>query len=104
MSWHTISKRKLYNRFQKNKPLFIRCKTSYSHQSSLASAFVEVGHFAPDEERLALSKPVVKFSFIYGVSGGLYVFVYSYKMHKSMFLTENSINSKLIRFQGNTKK
>ena len=30
-----------------------------------------VGRIAPDEERLVLSKPFVKFSFTYGVSRGL---------------------------------
>ena len=35
---------------------------------SLASAFMGLECFAPDEEGLSLSKPIVKFSFIYGVS------------------------------------
>ena len=33
---------------------------------SLASAFVGVGHIAPDEERSILSKQVVQVSFTYG--------------------------------------
>ena len=42
---------------------------------SLASAFVRVGRVAPDEERLVLLKPVMQFSFIYGVSRDfLYIF------------------------------
>ena len=43
----------------------------------LAFAFVEVEHVAPDEERLVLSKPVVQFSFTYGVSRGIFIFVYT---------------------------
>ena len=38
---------------------------------SLVSTSVEVGRIAPDEERLALSKPVVQFSFPYGMSRGI---------------------------------
>ena len=38
---------------------------------NLALAFVRVRRFAPDEERLVLSKQIVKFSFIYGVSRDL---------------------------------
>ena len=41
------------------------------------SAFVVVGRFAPDEERLFLSKPVVQFSFTYGVSRGIFIFLYT---------------------------
>ena len=44
---------------------------------SLNSAFVGVGRIAPDEERLVLLKPVVQFSFIYGVARGfLYICLY----------------------------
>ena len=44
---------------------------------NLASAFVVVECIAPDEERLVLLKPVVQFSFTYGVSRGLlYIFLY----------------------------
>ena len=43
--------------------------------NSLPSAFVVVGRFAPDEERLVLSKPVVQFSFTYNVSRGIFIFV-----------------------------
>ena len=41
-------------------------------EGSLPSAFVIVGRFAPDEERLVLSKPVVQFSFTYGVSRDIF--------------------------------
>ena len=36
----------------------------------LASAFVEIRHIVPDEERLVLLKPVMLFSFTYGVLRG----------------------------------
>ena len=35
--------------------------------TSLPSVFVVVGRIAPDEEKLVFSKPVVQFSFTYGV-------------------------------------
>ena len=38
-----------------------------------------VGRFAPDEERLVLSKPVLQFSFTYDVSRGIFIFVYTAK-------------------------
>ena len=40
-------------------------------QYVLTFAFVEVGCTATDEERLALSKPVVQFSFTNGVPKGI---------------------------------
>ena len=43
---------------------------------SLTSAFVIVGHFASDEERLVLSKPVVQFSFTYGALRYFYICLY----------------------------
>ena len=45
------------------------------HTKIMPSAFVVVGRFAPDEERLVLSKPVVQFSFTYGVSRGIFIFI-----------------------------
>ena len=66
-SRHIISKRKLHKRFRKNKPFF----------TSLTSAFAVVRHFAPVEERLVLSKPVVPFSFSYSVSRTTFIFVYT---------------------------
>ena len=53
----------------KDKLFFIRCNASYSLKSR--SQTKGVGHVAPDEERLVLLKPVVNFSFIYGVLRGL---------------------------------
>ena len=58
-SWHTISKRKLHNRFRKDKPFF-RQKVDISLPS------------ASDEERLVLLRPVVQFSFTYGVPRGIF--------------------------------
>ena len=43
------------------------------HATSLAS----IGRFALDEERFVLSKLVVQFSFNYGVSRGIFIFVYT---------------------------
>ena len=42
----------------------------------MASSFVVVGRFALNEERLVLSKPVVQFSFTYGESRAIFIFVY----------------------------
>ena len=41
------------------------------HNWTLSSAFVGVGCIAPDEERLVLLKPIMHFSFTYGVLRGL---------------------------------
>ena len=46
----------------------------------MASAYMGVGRIAPDEERLVLLKPVVQFYFIYGVSRG-YLCIYLYFKH-----------------------
>ena len=43
----------------------------------LASAFLGVGRIATDEERLVLLKPVVQFSFTYGMSSGFLYFCLS---------------------------
>ena len=52
----------------------------------MASAFVEVGRIALDEETLVLLKPVVQFSLTYGVSRGfLYICLY----FKHQFIAEN---------------
>ena len=55
----------MHDRFQKDKPFFIRCNTSSSYGSSLGSAFVGGGRTAPDEERLVLLKPVLQIIFLY---------------------------------------
>ena len=48
-------------------------------EARLASASVDVGRIAPDEERLVLSKPVMQLSFTYGLSKcNLYICLYSY--------------------------
>ena len=44
---------------------------------SLVYAFMGVGRIALDKERLVLSKPVAQFSFTYGTSRGLCIFVYT---------------------------
>ena len=49
----------------------------YLRRRSLLSAFVVVGCFAPDKERLVLSKPVMQFSLTYRVSRGIFIFVYT---------------------------
>ena len=54
-----------------------RQKADSKKEDSLPSAFVVVGRFAANEERLVLSKPVVQFSFSYGVSRGIFIFVYT---------------------------
>ena len=83
---HTISKRNFTTGFKRTSTSSSNAKHSTpkkaearlvldSNQLSIDSAFMRVGGFVPDEERLVLSKPVVKFSFIYGVSRGL-LFVY----------------------------
>ena len=70
---------KMHNRFQKDKPfvfmllsywLFVIC-LAFLCLLSMASAFVGAGCVAPDEERLVVLKPVVHFSFTYGVLRGL---------------------------------
>ena len=97
----------MHYRFRKYKPFFIRCNTSSSYESrsqtwasasgfcgffypDLASASVGGGRIAPDEERLILSKPVVHFSFTYGVLGGLlYNYFISHDMLSGVLINLN---------------
>ena len=53
------------------------CQEVFLYLFSLPSAFVVVGRFAPDEERLVLLKLFVQFSFTYGVSRSIFIFVYT---------------------------
>ena len=46
-----------------------------------------VGHILRDEERLILSKLVEQFSFTYGVSMGIFLFIY--KSITSLFIYHN---------------
>ena len=58
---------------------------------SLTSAFMIVGRFAPDEERLVLSKPVVQYSFTYGVSKVfLYLFINTHIISMILLTISNS--------------
>ena len=52
----------------------------------LPSAFVVVGRIAHDEERLVLSKPVVQFSFTYGMSRGYFMHLFYYILCINMYL------------------
>ena len=71
-SWRTINKRKLHNRFRKEQAFLyqVQC-VLLPRKLRLTSAFVGVWRIAPDKERLVLWKPVVQFSFSYGVSRGI---------------------------------
>ena len=55
--------------------LLISCKNTFLCLLSLPSAFMVVGRIASDEERPVLLKRVVQFSFIYGVSSSVLIFV-----------------------------
>ena len=55
--------------------LFVICLV-FLYLLSLSSAFLLEGCNAPDEERIVFTKPVVQFSFTYGVSRGIFMFVY----------------------------
>ena len=54
-------------------------KSKSSNRISLTFAFVVVGLFAPDEERLVLLKLVVQFYFTYDVSRG-YLYIYLWEV------------------------
>ena len=68
----TINKSKIARPVSKGQALLhqVRCDL-LPRKQCLTSAFVVVGHIASDKERLVLSKPVVHFSFTYGVLRGL---------------------------------
>ena len=58
--------------FQMYKPFIIMCSTSYSYvEDSPDSAFLGIGHIAPDEDRLVLWKQAVHFLFTSGMLRGL---------------------------------
>ena len=73
-----IPKIKFQDRFQKDKPFFIRFNATYSHESRSQTGgdFVGVGRFAPDEERIVLLKAVVQFYFTYSVSRGFSIHLF----------------------------
>ena len=53
---------------------------------SLPSAFVVIGRIVPDGERLVLSKLVVQFSFTYGVSRGIFLYLFIHQSPVSLFI------------------
>ena len=59
--------------------------TPTESEFSLAFAFMEVGRLATHEERIVLSKLVVKFSFTHGLSRGL-LYVCLYINHHVLYL------------------
>ena len=70
----------------------------YFSQQCIPSVFVRVGCFALDEERLVLLKPIVHFSFIYGVLRGLLFNYLTLLINLLIYCEKHAIDVILIAF------